>query len=471
MKKYIVPAIMIAVTLVLAVCGRANETLLISSNSTIIGDMLSENQESPKTQKFEADKPIYSLKNAIIVDDENCTFTIIDIKENGFMGVTLNVLCENKTAGELMFVWDEVSVNGYMVHPFWAHSVAAGKKSIDEISFSNSNLKRCNITSVDEIVFTLRVYDNDDWYADNLVDDEFVVYPTGLDANSVVYPERSISASEQVIIDNESCIFIIESVETDAFRGYTINCYLENKTSDWLLFLWDDVSVNGYMVDPYWADSVAAGKKSYAEIYFVNDELERCNITSVDEIVFVLIVDDYDDRSADYLVEDEFAVYPTGLDANSVVYPKRSKTATEQIVIDNESCIFIIESVEADAIRGYTLNCYLENKTSDWLVFRWDDVSVNGYMLDPFWTKVVQPGKRVFSDIRFNNSSLESIGISEVEEIEYILVVHNYNDWTVSSVVNEAFTYVLEIPEPVPNSFDSVHALDHFLLAEKEDIS
>ena len=603
MKKITVLSLLVAITLVLTACGRANETLLVSFNPSTIGDVLSENQDSPESQKSVANKPIYSLKNAVIVNDKNCTFTIIDITENGPTKFTLNALCENKTDSELLFAWDDVSVNGYMVDHHWAHLVIAGEKStteinfsysdlekcnitsvdeivftlrvhdnddrsaddlvndefavyptglnaktvvyperstsaseqvivddenftfviesvepdaiwgytlncylenktdvwlrftwndvsvnsymvdpywimavqpgkraISEITFSNSDLERCKITSVDEIVFTLRVYDKDDWNADDLVNDEFAVYPTGLNAKTVVYPERSTSASEQVIVDDENCTFVIESIEADAIWGYTLNCYLENKTSDILMFTWDDVSVNGYMVDPLWSKEVRPGKRTFSEITFSDRKLERCNITSVDEIVFTLRVYDNDNWYADDLVEDEFAVYPTGLDASSVVYPERSKTASEQVIIDNESCIFIIESVEAESIWGYTLNCYLENKTSDPLLFLWDDVSVNGNKVDPFWIEFVQPGKRVFSDITFSNSSLKSYGISEVEEIEYILQVYNYDDWTAPDVLNEVFTYVPEKPKPVSDSIDSLPFLDHFFNADKGDI-
>jgi hypothetical protein len=255
-------------------------------------------------------KPSYSLADATIVDDENVTFTITSIEESGFWGFSLKVYCENKTDKDLMFSWDKVSVNGYMIDPFWASEIAAGRRSNTEISFFDNALERCNITSVDEIVFTLKAYDSNDWLADRLVNEEFIIYPTGLDANSVVYSERQPTTTEQIIVDNESCIFIIESEETDSIWGYTLNCYIENKTSEPLMFSWDNVSVNGFMIDPFWSNSVQPGKRSYSDISFLSSRFEENSISVVEEIEFELRIYNSDDWTAPKIVEEKFTYAP-----------------------------------------------------------------------------------------------------------------------------------------------------------------
>jgi hypothetical protein len=65
----------------------------------------------------------------------------------------------NKSGADLMFTWDEVSVNGFMIDPFWATTVAAGCRSFDAISFSDSKLEESHIEKPEEIEFKLRVYD------------------------------------------------------------------------------------------------------------------------------------------------------------------------------------------------------------------------------------------------------------------------------------------------------------------------
>jgi len=318
MKK--LTSIILAIILALSVSACAGDNTPQSSVSNPPPASPSDNSptpspsapsESSNTSSAQNNKPNYSLTSAVIIDDENCSFTITSVEESGFWGFSLKVLCENKADIDLMFSWDNVSVNSYMADPFWATEVAAGKKSNTEISFSDSTLERCNIESIDEIVFTLIIYDSNDWLADRLISEEFVIYPTGLDANSIIYPTRKPTATEQIVIDNESCTFIIESENTDSLWGYTLICYLENKTPEPLMYSWDNVSVNGFMVDPYWATSVQPGKRCYSDISFSNSKFEENGISSVEEIEFKLRIYDSDSWSAPDVVNEVFSYSPS----------------------------------------------------------------------------------------------------------------------------------------------------------------
>ena len=112
-----------------------------------------------------------------LVDNETCTVIIKGIDEENLFGYALNVFLENKTDKELMFSLDKVSVNGFMCDPFWASTVSAGKKSNDQITFMDSDFETNGIEEVTEITFTLKVYENGDWLAGNLVEETFTVNP------------------------------------------------------------------------------------------------------------------------------------------------------------------------------------------------------------------------------------------------------------------------------------------------------
>ena len=253
----------------------------------------------------------YTISDEVIVDDENCTFKIVKAEENKIWGFTLKVFCENKTSDKaLMFSIDNVSVNGYMVDPFWAKEVAAGKKSNDEISFSSSSFKEIGIATADEIIFTLNIYDSDDWWADSFVKDTFRIYPTGLTADAVTYPERISTSTEQVVIDNDQVCFVILESGIDNIWGYSLHCYLENKTDKTLMFSWDDVSVNGFLIDPFWATEVAPGIRSYSDISFSKSEFEKNDIDSVEEIEYSMRVYDSDDWFGDDIFGDTLTYKP-----------------------------------------------------------------------------------------------------------------------------------------------------------------
>ena len=111
----------------------------------------------------------------VLIDNENCTVKITAMDADSIWGYAINVYLENKTNKELMFTIDNVSVNGYMCDPFWAASVAAGKKANEQIGFTDDDFEKNGIEKVNEITFTLRVYDNDDWMADDIFNETFTV--------------------------------------------------------------------------------------------------------------------------------------------------------------------------------------------------------------------------------------------------------------------------------------------------------
>lgn len=244
----------------------------------------------------------------VFVDDANCTFKVTAIKDDRTFGYTLKAFLENKTDKNLMFSLDNVSVNGYMCDPFWAATVASGMKANDDISFSHADLETNGITQVTDVTFTLRIYDSDNWAADPLFEESFTLYPLG---ESAVTPHTRIpQAGETVLFDDTNCTMIITGFHPDSTWGYEMTVYLENKTDKDLMFSVSNASVNGYMCDPLWAVSVAAGKRSNTSITWPSSKLEDNGITEVTSIVLPILVYDENDWTADSFIEESFTVKP-----------------------------------------------------------------------------------------------------------------------------------------------------------------
>ena len=383
----------------------------------------------------------YVISSEVIVSNDDVVFTITKV-EDGFLGPKIYVNFENKTTDkELMFAWDNISVNGYMVGALFATTVSAGKMANDTISVYD--LEDMNIQSIDELEFNLRIYDSNDWSADYIINDFYTVYPTGFSSDTIIYPERLTSTTEEVILDDENSSFIILSSEFTSTGGYELEYYIENKTTDKeLMFSWDDVSMNGYMIDPFFASSITPGKREYGTITFSSWRLEELGFESIDEIEFNLRVYDENDWLADNLVDDIYAVYPTGKTPDSVIYPNRVTTATEVIIYENNQCSFIILSSEINTYGEYEISYFIENKTDDLdLMFTWNDVSVNGYMIDPYFASLVIAGKREYGTITFYSSDLEENSITEVNNIEFELEIYNDFDWLEDPILQSVFTY------------------------------
>lgn len=231
----------------------------------------------------------YPLVDHVVVDNESCVFTVKNIDPAGDWGFTLNVCCENKTDNSLMFSWDDVSVMGFMVDPFWATEVTAGNKANATIHFSYDLLDLIGIESVDDITFTLRVSDRDDWSAEPVLEEEYAIYPTGKSIQDITYPTRKNSDTEVVLYDNDEYSVIVLSNESEG-GDFLMHYYLENKTGHDIMFSMDAVSVNGYMADPFWGASVAAGKKLYATACFYESLLTDNGIESVEGVEFTMRV-------------------------------------------------------------------------------------------------------------------------------------------------------------------------------------
>ena len=248
----------------------------------------------------------------------------------------------------------------------------------------------------------------------------------------------SYSLKDETVIDNEKCTFIIEEVE-DNGTDVIFKVFCENKTDKNVMFSIDDVTVNGYMNDPFWGTSVTAGKKAKESISFSKGALSEYGLLPIDELSFVLRVSDEDNWMADSLVDSRFTVYPNG--KKDTVPPERLTTPTEKVIADTDDFSFIMLGEKTD-IFGHAYTAYLENKTDRNLTFSWENVSVNGFMNDPYWGCTVPAHSRAYTGISFYN--LEEIGIkdpSQIEEVEFKLIVSDADDWAANNLMEQVFTY------------------------------
>ncbi len=125
----------------------------------------------------------------------------------------------------------------------------------------------------------------------------------------------------------------------------------------------------------------------------------------------------------------------------TTVQPETTAPQFEELVlVDDANCTVIIKGVDADNLFGYTLNVFLENKTDMELMFSVDEVSVNGFMCDPFWASTVSAGKKANQQISFAESDFEANGITEVSDISFTLNVYDNNNWLADHLVEETFT-------------------------------
>lgn len=311
MKK--LATLLLAFTLLfsLAACGedvtRADNANTNSAQSESNGD--NQNSNDSESENISTGKSEISFTEIIAVDNDECTIKITEIDPDNLWGYTLNVQLENKsTEKTYMYSVKSAAINGVQCDPFFAAEVAAGKKSNNEINFSDSTLEDNDIGDYTDIELTFHVYDSDDWLADAVAEETVHVYPYGED-KAVNYIRES-QATDNIIIDNDYVTVIVTGYDDDSFWGYTVNLFLLNKTDKDVMFSVDDASVNGYMADPFYATEVSAGKCAFSSMSWLDTTLEENNITSVEEIEFQLRAYDSNDWTGDDFSDETITLNP-----------------------------------------------------------------------------------------------------------------------------------------------------------------
>ncbi|MCR5808076.1 MAG: hypothetical protein K6G56_00785 [Clostridiales bacterium] len=315
MKRTITLLLAVLLVLTMVCCSCSN-----SDHSDKPADTTEQHGENTNTPA-ETDKPADPVRTepapteppavfeeVTVVDNDYCTIKVTEIDPNNIWGYTLKVFFENKSSDKTyMFSVTDASVNGVEWDPLFAAEIPAGKKKNDEISFSDDE-KTALLSEFTDIELTFRVHDSDDWSADDVANETVHIYPLGEDKATAYV--RDPQPTDKVIVDNDQITIIVTGYATDTFWGYSAKMYLVNKTDKKLMFSSDDVSVNGYMCDPYWAISLAPGKVAFTSMSWSESTFEENGITEVEEIVFALRVYEYDNWSEEDIFNETVTLNP-----------------------------------------------------------------------------------------------------------------------------------------------------------------
>lgn len=253
-------------------------------------------------------------------------------------------------------------------------------------------------------------------------------------------PEKPAIVFEEItVVDNEFCTIKITGINPDNLWGYTLNAYLENKSKDTtFMFSIDGAAINGIQTQPLFASEVAPNKKSNVEISFMDSTFSDYSASDFTDIELSFRVYDSNDWAADEVAEVTQNIYPLGQE--KAIHYVRPNQSTDTVLVDNDQLTIVVTGYEIDDIWGYSANFYLVNKTDKEVMVSVDDVSVNGYMADPFFATTIKPNKVQFSSMTWSDSVFEENSISEVESIEMTLKVYDVKNWLDQDIFLETFT-------------------------------
>lgn len=174
MKKLFILCIAAAMVLSLVACAGSSDAETSKPTGESAAKPTTETTTTPTTVPATTEP---AFQQIVLVSNQDVTAKIIDIHVDDIWGYTLEVYLENHTNKELMFTVEKVSVNGFMCDPFWAATVDSGMKANEDISFSKNDFDKNGIETVESITLTLRAYDNDNWLADDIINETITINP------------------------------------------------------------------------------------------------------------------------------------------------------------------------------------------------------------------------------------------------------------------------------------------------------
>ncbi len=240
--------------------------------------------------------------------------------------------------------------------------------------------------------------------------------------------------SELTVSDDENLSVTITGVSCGD-ECLSLKLALENKSDKELMFSVENCSVNGWVCDSYWAESVKAGCKDNETVDFYLSDIIAEGVTTVNDVTLIFYAYDNNDWGADRLLEKELTIYPFG--ADNKVKEMRIQKDTDQVIYENDQVTVLLTDIDADSMWGYSLMLYIYNKTDKNLMVSLNDVSVNGSMCDPFFAKSVYGECQAMAELSFSKDSLAEEGIENIEEIAGILSVYDEDDWMADHLLDE----------------------------------
>ena len=222
--------------------------------------------------------------------------------------------------------------------------------------------------------------------------------------------DGTVSIEPQVLLDQNDVVITAQEYVTDSIWGDGIKILIENNGSQDVGISTNELIVNDYMISGLFSSTVAAGKKANDVVYLSSSELEAAGIDTVGKI----------------------EIYFHAFDSNSY-----------QTLYNQDGIRIVGKTVDENSFWGTAILLYVENTTERNVGVSVDDMSVNGFMMNPFFATTVYAGKKAIDDIALLSSDLEANGIESIETVE--LKFHIYDADTYETITDsDPITFAAE---------------------------
>lgn len=234
----------------------------------------------------------------------------------------------------------------------------------------------------------------------------------------------TVTINEQVLVNQDGIVVTAKEYVTDSIWGDGIKLLLENNTGKDVMVGCNALIVNDYMITDLFAADVAAGKKSNETLYLSSSELKAAGIDTVGKVEIYFHV--YDSTTYDNIFDTNCVTIQTSEFASMDTTPNDAGTE-----LYNKGGIRIIgKAVDENSFWGTAILLYCENTSGKNVSISVDDMSINGFMMSPFFTTTVYSGKKSIDDITIFSSDLEANGIKSIDQVELKFVIYDADTYS-----------------------------------------
>ena len=246
---------------------------------------------------------------------------------------------------------------------------------------------------------------------------------TDNDANTSSVP----TIEEQVLIDTNGIKITAKEYLTDKIWGDGIKLLIENSSDTDYTVGCDALIVNDYMITDLFSSKVAAGKNANETMYLSSTGLKAAGIESVGKVEMYFHASD-----AEYnmVFKNEYAEIHTSEYDNMDTTPNDAGTE----LYSADGIRIVGKTVDENSFWGSAILLYVENNSGKSVGITVDDMSINGYMITPYFSTTVYDGKKALEDITIMSNQLEENGIESIDNVE--LKFHIYNSDTYETIAD-----------------------------------
>lgn len=365
------------------------------------------------------------IKNTdpVIIDNELFTFKILsaDFEYSDHTGnYELSIECTNKTDHRLDFEFYDAYINHVYYNPGWFSLVESGETTTRTASFREEYLNQLGITDVGNITFWLKVNSDGEVVYDNL----HAYYPSG-EEGDITYT-YTYEPDDVILYNKNGITFSVTECSQEDDGSFSLEVYLENNTDKHYEFQTDDTAMNGLVSENAQDDMLLSGTKAHLTYYFPSENMKQENISlPITDLTFTLSLTDY--NSSEPESEEIVTYYPLGKDASNPY--KHDLSDTDVVLADTQGCRMIVTDFSTETLDFggiyYNVILFCENTSDTTVSYRFFSSNVNGKEVFAHLSKELAPNQKGFFTIPFSASSLEELGITEIETIEFPLKITN----------------------------------------------